>query len=224
MMTKRKWMLRVHFILVAYLLSGVLLAGSPAPQEGRGWSDIYDRVLADVFPLNLGDFSDQKRYQIVLRFLPSDSPEAQIRITVPMDGQPHVVLTRIPKGHNPVFQQMDSMLQQDSQIDASALSKRIHVENVTVEPSRRLRRLLAELPRVPLSPVLDTRATLDGTRYQYWYDAVSNQTYFSIMASSSGRERTDHTLVRWMSQVREEVVKRQHPVSRPQQRRTPLGN
>lgn len=166
--------------------------------------DTYQRVLDAVFPRSSGNFlKENKDFTLSLRFLPSFGVESQINTTKFNDGKLEVITYKLPKDSQSVSKQIDQLLESDKSISVEEMAKRVKIEKQTVKDTKRVRELLRRYQALRFSPQLDTALTLDGTRFDIWYDSVSNQSYYSLVGGEIGQDKTDHPLVKWMNQVRQ---------------------
>lgn len=166
--------------------------------------DNYRRVLDAVFPRNGGNFlKENKDFTLILRFLPSFGVESQINVTKFNDGKLEVITYNLPKDSQSISKQIDELLESNKSTGIEELAKRIKIEKQTVKDTKKINELLRRYQALRFSPQLDTALTLDGTRFDIWYDSVSNQSYYSLVGGEIGQDKTDHLLVKWMNQVRQ---------------------
>lgn len=170
-------------------------------------SDTYRRVVNLIFPREPGNFRDQnKEFALTLRFKPAFDVESQINILKYSDGRLDVVTYTLPKGSQSISEQLNAILRQTGREDAEEMAKRIKVQKRTIGDTTNVRQLLSRFAALRFTPQLDTSITLDGTGFQLWYEAVSNESYYSLVGGEPGQDRTDHPLVRWMNEVRKAVL------------------
>lgn len=171
-------------------------------------SETYRRVVDLIFPRDAGNFRDQnKEFALTLRFMPSFETAAQINITKYSDGRLEVVTYTLPKGSGSISEQLNAMLRQTGRENAEEMAKHLIVRRQTIGDTRNMRQLLRRFAVLRFTAQLDTSITLDGTAFQLWYEAVSNESYYSLVGGDPGHDRTDHALVRWMNDVRQVVLK-----------------
>lgn len=183
-----------------------------APQEPVSVSTVsietYRRVLDLVFPRDAGNFKDhRKEFALTLRFKPSFDVESQINLIKYNDDRLEVVTYTLPKGSQSIWQQLNAMLRQSGREDAEEMAKRLNVQKTVITDTAKVQRMLNRFAAVRFSPQLDTSLTLDGTRFELWYEAVSNESYYSLVGGEPRQDRRDHPLARWMNEVRQAVLK-----------------
>jgi hypothetical protein len=64
---------------------------------------------------------------------------------------------------------------------------------------------MARFFNLRLSPDLDRRVTLDGTRYELRFETPSNVFYYQLTDSDEGYDQNAYPLVRWMNQLKTAV-------------------
>lgn len=166
-----------------------------------------ERVLELVFPRTARDFSDEtKEFALVLRFSPVSEADAQINITKYSDGRLEVVTYTLPKGSGSISDRLNAILRQIGRENAEEMALRLSVQRRVVNDTREIRRLLERFAAMQVPAQLDTSITLDGTSFQLWYEAASNESYYSLVGGEPEHDKEDHPLVRWMNEVRQAVL------------------
>lgn len=170
--------------------------------------ETYRRVLDLVFPRDAGNFRDfRKEFALTLRFSPSFDVESQVNITKYSDGRLDVVAYTLPEGSPSIIDQINTIYRRTGRGEADDLAKQINVRRQVLSDTRRVRQLLTRFNRLRFTAQFDTSITLDGTGFQLWYEAVSNEGYYVLAGSEPGHDRGDHPVVRWMNEVRQAVFK-----------------
>jgi hypothetical protein len=170
--------------------------------------ETYRRVLDIVFPRDTGNFKDfRKEFALTLRYKPSFGLESQVNITKYSDDRLEVVTHTLPKGSRSIWEQLNTMLRQTGREDAEEMAKHLNVQKTVLTDTVKVRRLLSRFAAIRISPQLDASITLDGTYFELWYEAVSNESYHALVGGDPGHDRTDHPLIRWMNEVRQAVLK-----------------
>lgn len=171
-------------------------------------SETYRRVLEIIFPRDSDNFSDQtKEFALTLRFSPSGEAGSQINITKYSDGRLEVITYTLPRRSGSISEQLNAILRETGRENVEEMARRLNVQRRMVNDTRRVRELLGRFAALRVSPQLDTSITLDGTSFQLWYEAVSNESYYSLVGGEPSQDRADHALVRWMNEVRQAVLR-----------------
>lgn len=197
----------VALMLVAYHQHAVGVAQEPVNIPTVS-SDTYRRVVNLIFPREPGNFRDQnKEFALTLRFKPAFEVESQINIIKYSNGRLEVVTYALPKGSQSISEQLNAILRQTGREDAEEMAKRVKVQRQTIGDTAKMRQLLRRFAALRFTAQLDTSITLDGTGFQLWYEAVSNEAFYSLIGGDPGHDRSDHPLVRWMNEVRQATFK-----------------
>ena len=196
---------------VSLMLVVCCLCGKAAAQEPVSIPTVsletHQRVLDLIFPRDSGDFSDHtKEFSLTLRFLPSFKAGSQINITKYSDGRLEVVTYTLPKSNQSIGEQLSDILQQTGREDAGEMAKRLNVQKRTINNAAMVRQLLRRFSSIRFSPLLDTSITLDGTGFELWHKAASNEAYYSLVGGEPKQDRGYHPLVRWMNEVRQTIL------------------
>lgn len=214
-------LLWLSLTLVAHCPWAVAVAQEPASVATLS-GETYRRVVDLVFRRVPGDFKDQnKEFALTLRFKPAFDVESQINIVKYKDGNLDVVIYTLPKGSQSIREQLNAVLRQTKREDAEEMAKRINVRRQPISDTTKVRELLKRFAALRFTPQLDTSITLDGTGFQLWYEAVSTESYYSLVGGDPGQDRGDHRLVRWMNEVREAVLRQLASDSPPAIKRSP---
>jgi len=194
-------------LLVAYQQHAVAVAQEPVDIPTVS-SDTYRRVVNLIFPREPGNFRDQnKEFALTLRFKPAFDVESQINISKYSNGRLEVVTYTLPKGSQSISEQLNAILGQTGREDVVEMAKRIKVQKQTIGDTTKVRQLVRRFAALRFTPQLDTSITLDGTGFQLWYEAVSNESYYSLVGGDPGQDRAEHSLVGWMNEVRQAVLR-----------------
>jgi hypothetical protein len=199
---------RRYFFVCSLVLSTFALAQSGAPRERNGVltaTDRYQKTLDLLFPQERPDFR-KVSYQIFLRFEPSFSPESQIVMTRQKDGTTDVFLYSLPDERSSVADHINELVMQGIE-DPLEISKRLRVDHRLVSVQRDVvERIVREYADLRISPLLDTRITLDPTTYELRYESVSNQLRVTLAGPDYSHAANADPVVRWMSETRLAVV------------------
>ena len=159
----------------------------------------YEKVLDILFPRD-----SSGEYFLVLRYLPAFQMESQVTISRNVQGSYDVDYYFLSAGSKGIGEQIQLMLQKDFSNSPQELASRIRVEHkaVTVPPSL-ISRVMSDYFAVRIPPKLDTKIVVDGTRYQFWFVALSaeNVLHVSVDDRNYG-DQVKNPLVAWMNRVK----------------------
>lgn len=212
MSSLRKQLLRL-MLAVLFLILGFAIQCAGNAQQPQSFlvvsTETYARVLDIVFPRDSRNFTDQtKEFALILRFSSAFEAESQINITKHTDGRLEVTAYTLPRGSKGIAEQLDAIHRETGEEDASEMARRINVRKRTINSTERVRVLLRRYFALRLSPHLDTYAfMLDPDSYQLWYEATSNEVYYSLASPRLLRGHETHPIVRWMNDVRRTLLK-----------------
>jgi hypothetical protein len=166
-------------------------------------------VLDALFPIDSGNFRDvRKEASLVLRFTPSFAAEMQINIIKYSDNRDiEAVMYTLPKGSKSIWEQVDEMRQRNERENARRMARAIVVEKQVISDKDELRKLLQQLASLSIPTQLNPAMTLDGTRFEFWYETTSNKYYYSLVGGEPGEDSQAHPIVKWMNQVRQSFVR-----------------
>lgn len=204
--------------LIALLLIGAIIS-NPYPQSSGskqkassflpGPVEVYRKVLDLVFPRGEGDFKDRmKEATLILRYKPSFGPETQIQITKYKDQRiAEAVVWTVPKDNRSIWEQVNAALNKDGNRPHIAIAQAIKVERRLVNDPDKLSTLLQHFASLNIPSQLDSSVTLDGYRFELWYETVSNNYYFCLTSDREDESSQPHPLIKWMVGVKSEMSK-----------------
>lgn len=199
--------LGLSLVCAAYSQNAVTAAQEPVNVPMVS-SETYQRVLDLIFPRDAGNFRDQtKEFALTLRFSPVSEAGSQINITKHSDGRLEVVTYTLPNRSQSISEQLNAILRQAGRENAEEMVRRLNVQRRVINDTRRIRQLLERFAALRVPVQLDTSITLDGTSFQLWHEAASNESYYSLVGGEPGHDSADHPLVRWMNEVRQAALR-----------------
>ncbi len=180
-------------------------AGNSRQELSTVSRETYVEVLDLIFPRNEGGDNNSKELSLVLRFRPSFGPESQININKYVDGRIEVIEYTVTNSKN-ISYELDAILRRTGRDDVEFLAKSLPVKRRMVnKPAARFERLVAHYAALRFSPQFDTKVSIDGTKYELWYEATSNKSYFLLSGPNPGKSHYNNRIIDWMNEVLETV-------------------
>jgi hypothetical protein len=196
-------------LTVLVLTNGEFANSKHVQQPGQNASSsLYQQVLDKIFPRNAGDFSQKgtglKEFSLSLRFKPTTEPESQLTIDRYNNGMTEVVYYQVGNKKN-VAVQLARIIDETGKRDVEFLAKSIPVEIRTIlKPAPRIERILAKYANLRLPLQLNTDIFLDGTRYELWYEAISNKVHLTLSGGQDKKSQED-MIINWMKEALQTV-------------------
>ena len=146
----------------------------------------------------------------MLRYLSSFDPESQIIISKRPDDTYEVTRYWPVDTKRNIASQVADIVEQSGETDPVTIAKMIsvRVEQIAM-PSAAVEALMKEYSALRISPMVERHYVLDGTRYDCWFSTYTNGMFhFSFV--DGDENNSQHPLVRWMGEVRDQVEKAQN--------------
>ena len=197
-------------LLLVFMLNGnnVWIKAQATVSTKELSSETYRKVIEKIFPREVADFGDPtKEFALTLRFFPPDKPGAQISVTKHRDGKIKIITYALPNGGKSIGDQIDAIVRHRGKTNAEEIATLLNVEERMLKDTTAIRQLMDHFAVMRISAKLDTFVTLDGTSFHIWYEAVSNESYHSLVGGEPGNDSNDHPLVRWVNELRQAVLK-----------------
>lgn len=160
----------------------------------------YDAVLDVLFPRTRFENS-----YLILRYLPAGKPERQIVLASKENGTLEVIYYSLPHGSERISDQWRELRTSHPHDTPEEIAKSIRVEHRIVHlNARELSKISSSLKALRVPIQLDTSIVLDGSGYDFWFEAPSacNILHVSLSDDDYGDDGKAHPLVRWMNRVR----------------------
>lgn len=122
--------------------------------------------------------------------------EPRFNIAKYSDGRVEVVTYTLLNRSESISDQINAILRQTGKENAEEIARKLNVQKRVVSDTVTMRQLLEGFAILRVSPQLDTSITLDGTSFQFWYEAASNESYYSLVGGEPGYDNGDHPLVK----------------------------
>lgn len=200
---------KLLFILIALGIAFQvdLTAQEPGPKGVYLDHETYLAVLNLVFPRDPGNFKDEKiakEYSLVLRFRPQDGPELQIKIdkyNEYLQGKVEAEIYTLPT-KTKLSRQLEDIIDKTKRKDPAFLASQIQVEKRRItKPAHVYNRWIKNFRSVRMSPELQSGILFGLSRYDFWFESISNKASFSLVDAYPGKGSYRYPLVQWMNQV-----------------------
>jgi hypothetical protein len=162
----------------------------------------YRQVLDLLFPCEA-----QGEYYLILRFLPSGTPESQIVISRTEWSTYELDYYFLPGGSKRVAEQIQGMIRQNLPDSPQELAKRIKVQHKKLRDAPpAVASLMTDYFSLKAPPQLDSRVVVDGTRYELWFITLSAQNVFYLSVEDEDPDGpVKNRIVNWMNRVKAAV-------------------
>jgi hypothetical protein len=162
--------------------------------------EIYRKALDTIFPRHfLSAQGWRAEACLTLRFMPSFGSEAQINLVKHVDGSIEATVFELPKGSESLIARLRES--QKKREDLWKTVEKVTVEKRIIAATEKLRHLFQQLALIQVPAKLASSITLDGVRFELWYETVSSSYHYSLSGTESVDDQQPHPLIKWMSEV-----------------------